>query len=144
MRPISARRGERGTQIVEMALVLPLLLFIALVIIEGAAFVRTHQVINNAAREGAVLSSHAANFNGISGIKGAIIAYAAANDVSVSDGDITIDQEVLVMMPSGIYAASSEVIVVHNYNLRYLPGLPFFNVANNVQLQGAARFRNLY
>lgn len=48
---------ERGTQIVELALILPLLGFIIFAIIDGADLVRTHLLINNAAREGARISA---------------------------------------------------------------------------------------
>jgi len=44
-------RRQRGSQIVELAVVLPLLVFLTLVIIEGAGLLRAHQVIVNAARE---------------------------------------------------------------------------------------------
>ncbi len=51
MRPTNhRRRAERGTQIAELAVVLPLLAFLAFIVSEGAGVVRTHQVINNAAR----------------------------------------------------------------------------------------------
>ncbi|MGH9557263.1 MAG: TadE/TadG family type IV pilus assembly protein, partial [Terriglobales bacterium] len=51
------RRGERGTQVAELAMVLPLLLFLGLAVTEGEGFVRAHQMLNNAAREGAKFSS---------------------------------------------------------------------------------------
>jgi hypothetical protein len=48
---------ERGTQIAELAICLPLLCFIVIAVLDGADFVRTHVVLNNAAREGARLST---------------------------------------------------------------------------------------
>lgn len=57
MRMTELHRCDRGTQLVEFALVLPLLLFISLGIIEGSSFIRVHQIINNAAREGARIST---------------------------------------------------------------------------------------
>ena len=46
---IKQNSGERGTEIAELAMVLPLLTFLALIVSEGAGFVRVHQVLNNAA-----------------------------------------------------------------------------------------------
>jgi Flp pilus assembly protein TadG len=57
-------RGERGTAIIETALTLPLLLFVAAGIFEFGRAYQTSQVLTNAAREGArvaVLPNQAAD-----------------------------------------------------------------------------------
>jgi Flp pilus assembly protein TadG len=51
------QRRQRGTQLVELAIVLPLLCLIIFAIIDGADVVRTHVLLNNAAREGARMSA---------------------------------------------------------------------------------------
>lgn len=53
---INTNSRTKGTQVVELALVLPLLLFLSLAVSEGAYMIRAHQVLNNAAREGARLA----------------------------------------------------------------------------------------
>lgn len=46
------RKGEKGAQIAELAVALPLLVFLAMAAIEGGSMLRVHQLLNNAAREG--------------------------------------------------------------------------------------------
>lgn len=58
------RRRQRGTQIVELAIVIPLLAFIVFAVIEGSEFARAHNVLNNAAREGARLIVQSNNLCG--------------------------------------------------------------------------------
>jgi Flp pilus assembly protein TadG len=47
------RTAERGTQIVELAIVLPLLAFLVMGLIDASSMLRVHQILNNATREGA-------------------------------------------------------------------------------------------
>jgi Flp pilus assembly protein TadG len=51
------RQRERGTQLLELAIMMPLLCLIILAITDGADLVRTHVLLNNAAREGARMSA---------------------------------------------------------------------------------------
>jgi Flp pilus assembly protein TadG len=46
-------KRQRGTQILELALVLPVLALIVFIVLEGGELSRAHTVLNNAAREGA-------------------------------------------------------------------------------------------
>lgn len=46
------REREKGTQLAELAVALPLLMFLAMAAIEGGSMLRVHQLLNNAAREG--------------------------------------------------------------------------------------------
>jgi Flp pilus assembly protein TadG len=84
-----ARRGERGTQIAEFAVILPLLAFLALVVTEGAGLVRTHQLLNNLAREGARVATVNENLHNAylsdpsPAIVGAMNAYAQNNGISL-------------------------------------------------------------
>ena len=52
-RECRARRGERGAALLEMALTLPLMLLVAIGIVEFGRAYQTWQVLTNAAREGA-------------------------------------------------------------------------------------------
>ncbi|HXE89933.1 MAG TPA: TadE/TadG family type IV pilus assembly protein [Terriglobales bacterium] len=151
MRSTQWQSRERGTQIVEMAVALPLLLFMALVVIEGASLVRTHQVLNNAAREGARFSiiltnkdNPATGFNGTNAIKDRVVAYAAANGVTITRSNVTINQCALITSPSGLTYSTSLVVVQLNYTLRYLPRIPFTSAPTTVPLAGRAQFRNFY
>jgi Flp pilus assembly protein TadG len=51
-----ARRGERGAELVEFALALPLLLVVFGGIVDFGLLLQRHQVLSNAAREGARLA----------------------------------------------------------------------------------------
>jgi Flp pilus assembly protein TadG len=61
MAPLTKRRGhlrgERGAELVEFAFALPLLLFVVLGIIDFGFLFRDYEILTNAAREGARLSS---------------------------------------------------------------------------------------
>src|ERR1051326_5973892 len=88
-------RSQRGSQIVEMAIVLPLLAFLALMVTEGADFIRVHSVLNNAAREGARLSSLQENKGQTAGITAAVQQYItdeSSGRVKGTDATVTIDQ----------------------------------------------------
>src|SRR5579863_7690257 len=54
---LMTRRKERGTQIVEFAVVLPIIMLLSLAVAEGANMFRVYQLVANASREGARLSS---------------------------------------------------------------------------------------
>jgi Flp pilus assembly protein TadG len=161
------KRRERGTQIAELAVVLPLLAFLALVVSEGAGVVRTHQVINNAAREGARISAEEVNQDAISAVQTAVADYACFNGVKLngastsactntsfnvtcatSGSAVTVNQNVLVPTASGVGIQSSQVTVTCAYPLTYLPKLSFpwmgINVPNSIPLKAIATFSNFY
>ncbi len=46
------RNQEKGAQIAELAIILPLLVFLAMAAIEGGSMLRVHHLLNHAAREG--------------------------------------------------------------------------------------------
>lgn len=144
MRPIRRDRNQSGTQLVEFALILPLLLFLVLSITEGARFVRIHQVINNAAREGAHASAYPQNKGKITDITQLVIDYAARNGVTITAGNVTVNQGALITTSSGLTRTASQVQVVYTYTLQYMPKLPWFKVKSTVPLKGSAEFQNFY
>ena len=146
MRRTRSWSRERGTQIAEMAVVLPLLVFLTLVVVEGAAFVRVHQVLNNAAREGARLSVLLENKGATAEIANVVRQYALDNGATTSLNDpnltVTIDQSRTITTCSGVNINASRVTVTYPYQLKYLPNVPFFSVTSTINLQGSAEFRN--
>ena len=148
MRRTRSWSRERGTQIAEMAVVLPLLVFLTLVVVEGAAFVRVHQVLNNAAREGARLSAQPENEGATTEIANVVRQYAFDNGATASLNDpnltVTINQNLTIPTGSGVSIQASRVTVTYPYQLKYLPNVPFFSVQSSINLQGSAEFRNFY
>jgi len=144
------RECDRGTQIAELALVLPLMLFISLGIIEGSSFIRVHQIINNAAREGArlsILPENAPSNNNpdpTGPIKDAVVAYASQNGVTIAPTDVTINQSKLITTAGGANLTASQVVVSYNYQLQYLYKLPGFTRSQNVPLRASVEFVNFY
>jgi Flp pilus assembly protein TadG len=147
MRPterLRKRRPERGTALVELAVMLPLLLLLSLMVMEGGEMIRTHVVINNAAREGARFSSLPENVGNVDGIKQVVAAYAAMNRVTIPVGEVTVLQEDPIVGPAGIWMTASRVTVQHPYTMNYVPKLPGAQVSEITLLYGRAEFRNLY
>jgi Flp pilus assembly protein TadG len=138
------RIRERGTQIVELAIILPILMFLALAIADGGMVLRFHQVINNSAREGARLSAQVENRGAITAIKSAVVQYAANNGVTISATNVTVDQAQAISLPDGTVMDSSLVTVSYPYSFKYISKLPFFNIPATVNLSVSAQFRNLY
>jgi Flp pilus assembly protein TadG len=141
---MNRRLGQRGTQIAELAIVLPLLAFLALVVSEGSGFIRVHQVINNAAREGARLAIQQQNYGHTDDIIADVVAYAANNGITLAAGNVTIEQNVLIPRATGGNDIGSRVTVTYSYPLRFLPNLPFFHAPSSVTLVGRAEFGNLW
>lgn len=169
---MATKRQQSGTQVVELALVLPLLIFLSLAVAEGAYMIRVHQVLNNAAREGARLAVEQNNYDVASPVTNcaavapntshaalcqAIVSYAQNNGIAAGAGwnrcngpanasglNITINQ--LYPIPSatgGLSLNGTQVMVVCPYNLAFLPRVPGFGVTGTVNLRGGVVFRDL-
>jgi len=150
------RQEERGTQVAELAMVLPLLLFLGLAVTEGAQFVRAHQMLNNAAREGAKFSTLEENQGDIADIQGVVDTYlknASANKLCVNAAGcnvtsplavVTVDQCAAIFTASGVPWRASQVDVTYAYQLQYLPKLPWFSLPSTVNLRGRSEFVNFY
>src|SRR4051794_37562243 len=100
------RISERGTQLLVLTIVLPLLIFIAMLVTEGSDFVRVHEVLNNAAREGAKFSSMPENSCGggatcLNGIKNTAVQYAKNNGVTITAANVAVDQQAAWVVPAG-------------------------------------------
>ncbi|HYG97970.1 MAG TPA: TadE/TadG family type IV pilus assembly protein [Terriglobales bacterium] len=161
---------QSGTQILEFALVLPFLVLLAMGIIEGGWFIRIHQVVSNAAREGArvatapnnnqftdagthhnVLGEKAAcdylnqNKNVFPGWTGG--SCAETFSISVEDVQPGDPDQITVTDPDGatVVLSSTRAVVEYQYEMRYLPLAAFFSWSDSpLVLRGRAQFRNLY
>jgi Flp pilus assembly protein TadG len=147
MRP-AHNNPEKGAAIVECALVLPALLLILVVCIDLGLLMREHQVLQNAAREGARVACLPVNPAGSQDpatldqmVKDRVTGYLQGENITVAAGNITVDRQYSMMVgASTIY--TSRVTVNHTRSLLLSGGslLPI----GQVTLHGAAVFRNLY
>jgi Flp pilus assembly protein TadG len=150
MRPTDRRHSERGTATVEFALLLPVMVVLALIVSEGASVIRTHQVLNNAAREGARVASipesrivdGASNAAVITAVKNAAVTYAGNNGVTITPANVTVNQLLMVPTASGVGLTASQVTVSYSYPLTYLPN--FGSISASVPMSVSAEFKNFY
>ena len=168
------QQKERGAQIDEFALVLPVLILLALIAAEGANLLRVHQIVNNGAREGARVSVLAQDYYlGVNSATGARltnpqtctfnsttttspdpVCQSVANYVRSNNavgGDPTQCTTLTVVVNQTFAPASdsgnphySSVTATCAYTLRYLPSLPFYSIASAVNVRRTAVFANLY
>jgi TadE-like protein len=171
-RLMATKRQARGTQVAELAIVLPLLLFLSLAVSEGAYMIRVHQVLNNAAREGARLAVEEQNYDPVNPLtdctapKGstqaalcqAIISYAQNNGISAGSSfnqcngapgtnglNITVNQNYLIpAVGGGLNINGTQVQVLCPYNLAFLPRVPSFGITGTVTLKGNVVFRDFF
>jgi Flp pilus assembly protein TadG len=151
-----SRKSERGTQLLELALVLPLLLFMAMLVSEGSDFIRVHQVLNNAAREGAKFSSMLENdcnqattpANCVTAITNVVVQYASNNNVTIANPgtNVVVNQAADWVVPTGTTAGfyTSKVTVSYSYPIVYLKIAPGFTIPDSILLVGSSEFRNFY
>jgi Flp pilus assembly protein TadG len=149
MKPTDRRHTERGTATVEFALLLPVLVVLALIVSEGAAAIRTHQVLNNAAREGARVSSlqDSQPVDGVSdpaiitAVKNAAIAYATTNGTPISAANVSVNQFLMVPTAGGVGLTASQVTISYSYPLTYLPS---FGFSVSIPMSVSVEFKNFY
>jgi Flp pilus assembly protein TadG len=144
MKPIKRRSGERGAMLMELALLLPLLVLIIMLVLEGSALIRTHQILNNAAREGARLSVMQENEGNTADIVTQVVAYAAQNGVTITAANVTINQSAWIPVAGAPSISASQVTVNCSYTFHYLAVFAWLGVPSTYTLQGAAEFRNFY
>jgi hypothetical protein len=135
--------------LVELAFAMPVLALIFLSVIDVGLVVREHQVLQNAAREGARYSALPQNqispLNpgaSLTDIKNFIIQYAAQEKITVAAGDITVDQGYLIPIGGGFNIDGSEVTITYSRSFLTI-ARPFFPVGA-LTLTGRSVFRNLY
>lgn len=148
MRPTSVRHGQRGNQLLELAIITPVILLLALGMVDMASLYRTHQILNNATREGARFAIQPEHRGKIEDIQLAVVNYFNdRRDVGYSQqaltvDNVTIDQSVYVPTESGVFMRTSRITVTYKYTFLYLPHLS--RIPAGLNLSTAAQFRDLY
>ena len=143
------RRGQRGAVLVEMALVLPILLFLFVGVVDFGLILREYQVLQNAAREGARLSVQGeyciscatTQPNAVrDAIRDRVVNYLAQERITIAATNVNVNQCTLIDMGGGSLTYGSTITVSYTRSLLIGNGWPFGPVA----LRGVATFRNLY
>ena len=139
---------QKGAVLVELAIVLPLLVLLLLGAIDLGIVIREHQILQNAAREGARFSSLPRNWispvnpnASEAQIKQRVIDYLAQENITVNAADITVDQQYPIVV-GGLTLRGSRIAVTYNRQL-LVAGAPLLPFAQ-VTLAGQSVFRNLY
>src|SRR5262245_15202854 len=102
----SRRQDDRGAIVVELALVLPILLFLFVGIVNYGLILREYQIVQNAAREGARLSILQSYSIGqsidqaatLSAIKARVVEYASQENITIAPADIAVNQNLAIDM----------------------------------------------
>jgi Flp pilus assembly protein TadG len=145
------RIREKGAAAVEMAIVLPLLAMLLLGTMELGDAARDHQVLQNAAREGARFSALptnqiAGNPNGaavLTTIRNRVIAYLNNEGITtVAPAQVSVNQA-FPMTIGTLTVQGSEITVTYSRPLIF-PGIASFIPLGTLQLQGRAVFRNFH
>ena len=162
-----SRKDQQGSVIVELALMLPLLAILILGATDLGIIIREHQVLQNAAREGARFSAQPANNIDPSNptatansIRDKVINYLAQENLTITSTDCTADGTVAKQwncgaitipqqypIPTVVDGATitdygSSVAVTYNRSFLFSGGSLF--QFNSVSLNGNSVFHNLY
>lgn len=143
------RYGSSGAILVEMAFTIPILALIFIVAVDLGLAVREHQLLQNAAREGARFSSlpqyRISPLNpaaSIAAIRQRVVDYCDQEGIVVNPADVSIDQTYVIPLTGGLTARGSLIRVSHTRQMLIL-GAPLLP-SGSVTLTGRAVFRNLY
>ena len=135
--------------LVELAFAIPIMTLIMVLIVDVGLIVREHQVIQNAAREGARFSCLPENWVSpvnpgatIAAIQQRVVDYAAQEGIIFNSGDVTASQNYPIPISGGLTAYGSVVTVYYTRSMLIgaIPLLP----TNSMTLAATSLFRNLY
>jgi Flp pilus assembly protein TadG len=147
-------KDDQGAVLVEFALVLPLLFLMLLATIEFGYAFRTHQILQNAVREGARFSvlpgNEVSSLNPTAtedAVKQRVIDYCqrAHLDPVVTAAQITINQHCPISYTdsNGVTGVQgSQITVDYTHNLLF--GGAMLPISNHLTLHASVVFRNMY
>jgi Flp pilus assembly protein TadG len=142
--------SQKGIVAVELAIVAPLFAILLLGILEVGGMARDHQVLQNAAREGARFSALPNNQLDLATdraatealIKSRIIDYLANENITVTDADIAVNQAYPLSV-GGLTISASQITITYTRPL-LTAGATGLIPPSSRQLRGSAVFRNFY
>src|SRR5262245_62006632 len=106
-------RNQRGVAMVEFAMLLPLLTVLLIGILDFGLILREHQLLQNAAREGARFSSLPQNSGSVSTVKSVIKTYLSQENITITDADITVDQAYSINL-GDVFASGTKITVSYS------------------------------
>ena len=143
-----ASAAQTGAVLVELAMILPFLALTLVVIADLGLVLREHQVLGNAAREGARFSSLPKNWvapqnpgASLAAIQQYVVDYCDRAGVQVAGAEVDVDQGVLIAVDGGTVSASRVTVTVDRNLLFPAAGLLG---SPTVRLRGEAVFRNFH
>lgn len=137
--PLENRRRERGTSVVEMAIVLPLLLLLVFAVGEFGLMYQQWQTLTNAAREGA---RSGVVFRGSDCVPGTVQT-EIENTVSTYMANTGVSLGAITTSSSGVCAGSGSTLQVTAqvpYSFAALPGLA--GLQSSITLSATSTMRN--
>jgi Flp pilus assembly protein TadG len=130
-----------------MAIVLPIFGLLLLGTMEFGSIARDHQILQNAAREGARFSALPNNRLGgansaavLATIQNRIIAYLQNERITVTAADINVDQA-YPMTIGALNVLGSKITITYQRSVIF-PGITTWVPLGTMQLKGTALFRN--
>jgi Flp pilus assembly protein TadG len=142
------RSAEQGTALVELAIVLPFLVTLFLAAVDLGVVLREHQILQNAAREGARFSALPRNWVSpvnptatLDSVQQRVVDYLAQENITVAKANVTVNQQYPITVGS-MTVTGSQITVTYTRSL-VVAGAPLLPAAQ-VSLTGQSVFRNLY
>jgi Flp pilus assembly protein TadG len=116
---MKVRHSERGAQLLELAIVTPLLMLVFAGIAESGLFFRSVEVTQNAAREGARLAVlPGGDVNNYAMVRARVADYIAQSGLTGTVATTATPQ--VIPLPGGINATGVQVTVTYTYNCLFL------------------------
>ena len=137
-------KQESGVIIVEIAVILPFLILLILGIWDLGLLAHEHQVLQNAAREGARFSAqHRIGDHGVTlaAIQNRVVTYCSLQNITIQQNDVTVDQTFQYSLGTTTIQAS-EVIITRSRAL-LTPGMAQL-LGQTVTVRGRGVFSNFY
>ena len=125
-------KSERGAELIEFALVLPLLLLVVMGIAEFGFIFMRYEVVTNAAREGARLAVLPGYANG--DVQSRVVAYARASGIPlapVPNNFVVVVANTTVNVAPGVTVNCKRVTVNYTYTYQFLEGISRLFGENN-------------
>ena len=109
---------DTGSEVIEMALVTPILLLLILGMVDFGFLFQRYVVLTNAAAEGARVAS-LPGYNQAD-VQARVAAYALAGGIGADDGAVTASSEAVSIVTPGGTSPGSRVTVAHVYNFQFV------------------------